>query len=357
MTYDLPENRFTKKIIESISKTLTSFIDEVEVNQTSIKRKQVTMSDSNKLEANTLIELEKLSEVAGKMRAAIQWIKSAPWYEQVGIYQATGIPYVMNSDSRYRALYQLYRELKKEQYHLKMRTSYSYQWKRSDKLYEIWGYIQLIKVLSGEKLAFVPDSGWIYNQDFDDNSQLIPELPSNTEVVFRRHHLRIHLVYEGLLPTQSRATSESNPLYTRGTHTCPDGRLDVYKDEIYIGSIIVDFKYRPRNSIWNEHLIYRGQQNEVMRQLISYGDNIYSNYIFGEVAGNPFVSRISPIQEVWAIYPNRYGLSRIHEYLDHKVSLVELVPGQENNHFAEKLNKSIDKLIQTCDFYSNILVK
>ncbi|SMQ81250.1 PD-(D/E)XK nuclease superfamily protein [Bacillus sp. OV166] len=293
----------------------------------------------------TLSELKKLGEVAGKMRGAIQWIKTAPWFESIGTYQSSDIPPVMNSDPRYRALYQLYRELKNEQFHLQIHQSYSYQWKRTDKLYEIWGYLQFIKTLAGGELGFVPEKGWLYSQTLDGNSLLVPTLPANTEVVFRKDELRMHLVYEALLPSQSRLTSMEDPLYTRGTHNCPDGRLDVYRNELFIGTIIFDFKYRPRNSIWNENLIVNNQQNEVMRQLVSYGDHLHSPYLFGD-GSHPLVSTLSPVQEVWAIYPNRYGTTGSKEYPDHKVSLIELTPGLDHTYFVEKLKLSIDKLVK-----------
>ncbi|MEH7378244.1 hypothetical protein [Neobacillus drentensis] len=89
------------------------------------------------------------------MRGAIQWIKTAPWFESIGTYQSSDIPPVMNSDPRYRALYQLYRELKNEQFQLQNHQSYS----GTDKLYEIWGYLQFIKTLAGEELGFVPEKG------------------------------------------------------------------------------------------------------------------------------------------------------------------------------------------------------
>ena len=335
VTFDLPENRLVKKIIESISKTLTGFIDSVEAMET----------PSGEDREITLKELEKLSGVAGKMRGAIQWIKTASWYERIGVYQSTSIPPVMNSDPRYRALYQLYRELNKEKAQVQIHQTYSYQWKRSDKLYEIWGYIQFIKCMIGEELAFVPESGWIYSQAVNMN---IPELPSNTEIVFRKDNLRAHLVYEAKLPTQSRLTTPKDPLYTRGTHTCPDGRLDVYKNEIFLGTIIFDFKYRPRNAIWNESLIQGKKQNEVMRQLVSYSDNIHSPYLFGG-GENRFISRISPVQEVWAIYPNRFGQSRSYDYPDYKVCLIEVTPGQVQGHLVKKIKESIDRLIITSE--------
>lgn len=157
--------------------------------------------------------MTKLGEVAGKMRRAIQWIKTAPWFDRIGTYQSSTIPPVMNSDPRYRALYQLYRELKNEQFLLQIHQSYSYQWKRTDKLYEIWGYLQFIKTLAGEGLRFVPEQGWLYSQTIDRKSMLVPTLHSNTQVVFRKEDVRIHLVYEAHLPSQSRLTSTKEPLY------------------------------------------------------------------------------------------------------------------------------------------------
>jgi hypothetical protein len=357
VTYDLPENRLAKKIIESISKTLTGFIDSVEITGSRLKKSDAVSAFQADVEKEiALKELERLSGVAGKMRGAIQWIKTAPWYESVGVYQDSGIPHVMNSDSRYRSLYQLYRELHQERFELQVHRSYSYQWKRSDKLYEIWGYIQLIKSLSGEELGYKAESGWMYSQDFTGNNLLIPALPSNTEVVLTKDNLRLHLVYEARLPTQSRLATARNPLYTKGTHTCPDVRLDVYKDELFIGTIIMDFKYRPRKSIWNEKLLSSGMQNEVMRQLVSYSDNIHSPYLFG-AAGNPFISRFSPVQEVWAIYPNRFGPSRVHEYTDHKLSLIELTPGQNHSLLTEKIKDSIDRIVKTYESIVNIMFK
>lgn len=345
VTFDLPENRLVKKIIESISKSLTGFIDSVDVMAQGLNHPQGAENEG------ILNEFEKLSGVAGKMRGAIQWIKSAPWYERVGVYQTTSIPHVMNSDPRYRALYQLYRELNKEHDQVGIHHSYSFQWKRSDKLYEIWGYIQFIRCLMGEELGFVPESGWIYSQEAN---LKIPELPPDTEIVFKKDNLRLHLVYEAKLPKQSRLTTTKKPLYTRGTHTCPDGRLDVYKDERFIGTIIFDFKYRPRNAIWDENLILSNKQNEVMRQLVSYSDNIHSPYLFGGEE-NPLIGRISPVQEVWAIYPNRFGQSRSYDYPDYKVSLIEVTPGQEQRHLTERIKAAIEKLVRTSQTILEIL--
>lgn len=344
--YDIPENRFAKKIIHSICQTLSEFVDAIELMEIKMKNSGPLGGYRTKQEKErTLSELNTLSDMARKMRGAFQWIRTAPWYESVGDYKSAVPPYVMNSDPRYRALYQLFRELKNDQIQFVMDKSYSYQWKRTDKLYEIWGFIQFIKALKAENVGYTPVKGWVYSENFDGQKLLIPTLPSGTEVVFSKDDIRVHLVYEALLPTQSRLTSEEKPLYTRGTHTCPDGRMDVYKKEAFIGSIIFDFKYRPRQSIWNQNLIYSNQPNGVMRQLVSYGDNLHSPYLFGE-ENNLFAGQFSPVQEVWAIYPNRYRSPSETEYPDHKLSLVELTPGFDNSHLAERISHAIDKLIQ-----------
>lgn len=344
--YDIPENRFAKKIINSVSQTLSDFIDAVEQMEHRLKSSSRSQDFRTKREKDrTLAELESLNEMARKMRGAIQWIKTAPWYESVGAYQSSVPPFVMNSDPRYRALYQLFRQLNSEQIQFVMDKSYSYQWKRTDKLYEIWGYLQFIKALGSEKAGYSPEKGWVFSENFDGHKLLIPTLPSGTDVVFRKDDVTVHLIYEALLPTQSKMTAKEKPLYTRGTHTCPDGRIDVYKTECFIGSIIFDFKYRPRQAIWNQNMICSNQQNGVMRQLVSYGDNLHSPYLFGEES-TLFAGQFSPVQEVWAVYPNRYRLPSIEEFPDHKLSLIELTPGFDNTHLIEKVTKAINRLIQ-----------
>jgi hypothetical protein len=109
--YDLPENRLSKKIIESISKTLKEFISEIEEIQ---KSRGTTLHLGIFPNDEIYFELGRLKGKAGKMKGAIQWIKTAPWYETVGSYRDSSIPFVMNSDSRYRALFQIYRELNNE---------------------------------------------------------------------------------------------------------------------------------------------------------------------------------------------------------------------------------------------------
>ena len=71
----------------------------------------------------------------------------------------------MISDVRYRTLYQVQRELKKEAAEIMIDKLFPYQWKRTDNLYEIWGFIQFVKILQDEQLGFEATGGWIYDEN------------------------------------------------------------------------------------------------------------------------------------------------------------------------------------------------
>lgn len=58
-----------------------------------------------------------------------------------------------------------------------------------------------------------------------------------------------------------------------------------------------------------------------------------------------FAGQVSPVQEVWAIYPNRYSSQYVDDFPDHKMCLIELTPGYDNSHLARKVSNAIDKLL------------
>lgn len=351
LLYDLPENRFVKKIISNVSQKLSVFIEAVEC----LKRDLVTESSKGSLRSEiekrrTLSELENITENAKKMRGAFHWIKTAAWYDQVNEHKAssTSIPHVMQSDSRYRALFQLYRELENEGKKQKLNQTYAYQWKRTDKLYEIWGFIKFIKLLSSDDHGFTPVKGWVFNDKLLNGRSLTNSLPGGTTIEFIKEDWKLKLVYEELLPTISNATTnQERPLFTRGTNTCPDTRLDVYKKEVYVGSLILDFKYRPVKYIWDQSLFLTNQPHKTMRQLISYADHLHSPHLFGNKnEEHPLIRFINPVQEVWALFPSRSATSHIGFDKDHKVRLLEFTPGFDQSHVSNELKKVLDGLME-----------
>ena len=52
------------------------------------------------------------------------------------------------------------------------------------------------------------------------------------------------MYYDAVVSERSIDTSMENPVFTRGMHRRPDGRLDIYVNGEYRKSIVFDCKYR-----------------------------------------------------------------------------------------------------------------
>jgi hypothetical protein len=351
--YDLPENRFVKRIIKSIISKLSEFIISIEAFQLQVQNelkelKLLSFDSSQQVEqkSNMLEELQNYLDKATKMRGAFNLIKTVPWYSEISDIQDTSIPHRMTTDVRYRTLYLVHQELKKEATDIIFDKNYTYQWKRTDKLYEMWGFLQFVKALQGEELGFRPISGWLYDQDANIENIMIPTIPSGTTITFQKGDIKIKLIYEGKLPSQSDGTNTENlPLYTNGTNNSPDGRLDFYQDYMYIGSLLFDMKYRPKSSIWDQSLVQTNAQTKTMKQLVSYAFNCRSQHLFGHRVNEFLRDSLRPVQEVWAIYPNRHGCCESKFYRDHGVRLVELTPTINNHHLVDELELIIQYYI------------
>jgi hypothetical protein len=352
--YDLPENRFVKRIVKSIVSKLSQFIVSVEAyqEQLSFELEELHLANfsqnQNVNQKTKIIEaLQQYLEKAAKMRGAFNLIKTAPWYGKISDIQNSSIPHKMTTDVRYRTLYLVQQELQKESIDISFDKNYSYQWKRTDKLYEMWGFLQFVKLLQHDELGFKPVSGWLYDQDAIIENIIIPTIPSGTTITFEKEDINIKLIYDGKLPSQSEGTNSENfPLYTNGTNNTPDGRLDFYQNKIYIGSLLFDMKYRPKHSIWDQTLVQTNVQTKTMKQLVSYAFNCRSQHLFASNLSEYLRDSVRPVSEVWALYPNRHGNSESKFYKDHGVRLVELTPTMDNNHLIQELDHIITYFIE-----------
>ncbi|ALC89412.1 hypothetical protein AM500_06155 [Bacillus sp. FJAT-18017] len=355
INYDLPENRLAKKIVKSLIATLSKFIVSVENYQKELAA-EIEALEQERFKTTSTISRKRLIlkdlgvylDKSTKMRGALNWFRTAPWYGEVNQRMEARIPHVMTTDVRYRTLYQVQRELNNETINISFDQEYMYQWKRTDKIYEIWGFLQFVKLLQHEELGFVPTGGWLYEMDNLIEDIIIPTIPPGTKITFGKENLTASLVYDGRIPSQSTETNmEKTPLYTRGTNNRPDGRLDLYEDGIYIGSLVFDFKYRPKGSIWKEDLISTNAQTTTMKQLVSYASNFSSSHLYGNRVNDYLRKRLRPVPEVWALYPKRLPSGASDYYEDHSVRLVELSPSFNNIHLVTELKEVINDIIQT----------
>lgn len=345
--YDLPENRWVKQLVNSLSKQLAEFFEVCDAQVIWARQELVQLSRySHQANTRSMIRdkengitvIRRYQADARKMANAFAMLRLAPWYGLVSDLPEWRLPQASTHDVRYHALYALHRDLQQESISVRLADSYSYQWKRSDYLYEFWCLIKLANRLV-QSQGFEAVGGWVFGAEFNPKEMLIPIIPAGSSIRFERDGLELVLVYDQELPHRSQDTVvPAAPLYAQGTHNRPDARIDFYGDGLYLGSLICDFKYRPVHRIWDDAAIGSNQRPKVMNQLISYGSQLNSLHLLGGVSR---WSGVRPVFEVWAFYPKGYDASPGAFYQDHNVRLLQLRPGSSLDHIDQNLERII----------------
>lgn len=354
VNYDLPENRWVKKTVLAFIKMLSEFIKVTQNQKIKLRNEMNELEGYASFQNNTQTLLNEKEEVytlvyeyhasAEKMINTLKMVQSSDWFHGVSTGIPSSLPSVMILDSRYRTLYQTFRECKNNTLSIKLDESYSTQWKRTDQLYELWGFLKIAQLLY-KKLHYEPH-GWIFSQGSNRNELLIPTLPSGTKISYQKEDVKLHLFYDSNLPFISEETSLfDTPIFTVANHNRPDGRIDVFYREDYYGSLIFDFKYRPKKYFWDETKVNSRQRTDTMRQLISYSSSCKSKFLFGgKMRG--LTMHINPIQEVWGFYPTSSGIVEEAEIKeDHNIRILQLSPGVDDEPIVKELEKVIDEII------------
>ncbi|WP_438317197.1 hypothetical protein [Sporosarcina sp. FA9] len=178
----------------------------------------------------------------------------------------------------------------------------------------------------------------------------VPYLNNNTKVIFKKGRVRIELVYDTRLPYKS-VPLEVCPLHAETSKNRPDLRIDVYDEEHYLGSILIDFKYRPLRNIWNNGPFNPKFDTTSKKQLLEYKNSIVSDHFFKD---SPLAKRINAVREVWAVYPeNPKNIENISNV--DRIRLVELTPQENNQYFINTLDKSLNDLIEESDMIKSLV--
>lgn len=351
--YDLPENRWIKKIIRHLTINLNDFIEALEEFQEDVEAEMRRLShwETNEGTKITLQQKRKVvqnliayRDVAQKMRKGLEIIKLAPWYTQVSHLYPTSISSVLMSDSRYFALYKLYKELQQENFEVSIDPEYAYQYKRTDKLYEIWGYLQVCEAI--KELDFEPMSGWIYDQDFDPQNILIPTLQAGSKINFVKDDLELRVTYDGALPYNSTETDIDYPIYTTASNNTPDGRIDFYKANSYIGTLIFDMKCRNLNSFFQEQYLRSSYRSKELTQLVSYATQCRSQFTSG-ISDPSFLKNYNPVFEVWTIHPRSSDNAAQSKFeQDHNLRFIKLAPASGNKILTKHLEEIIQEILK-----------
>lgn len=345
ISYDLKENQWLKRIIESYESELREFQLLIEISKQDLEAEIRTLqkygdnknTGERKAKRALLEHYKDYDLMAERILKISGIIKKQPWFKDISPVKDGLVPHQLVMDARYSVMYRLYQELNSNEFKIKFDTEYAYAWKLTNKLYEMWCFIKIAKMLTDSSLDF-DAKGWLFDQD--EMSLIIPSLKSGTCIKFSKANCVLKLYYDKNIPSTSAETDLlNNPIYTVNSHNKPDARLDIYVDDKYINSIIFEFKYRTINSFWNKNF-----STASYNQIISYRHNTISNFTKG--LAMPLAKEIRAVTEVWVLHPTgKSETSQLIEKSDEGIKLVRLKPNEDDSHIIEELKHSLEKCI------------
>lgn len=346
VTRDVEENRFARTLIVKLEKNLSFFMEDIQRHAGKIASRQEDLypyrrNREYKMGQQSLFHLDAYYEKAKKMRAVIRRVKEAPWFLEAKGPLPIAIPMTVFRDPRYSVLYRLHRAMEQPGDALDISDFYQFQWKRTDKLYELWCFLQFIKALSAK--------GWTIGEGpavlCEEGRYRLSSLEAGTEILLMRENWVIRLVYDGHIPSSAGDTDLAHPLYTNTSHRRPDLRMDCYKDGYYGGSLVADFKYRDIYNLWQDE----ERSSGIREQFNSYRD---MNTKYYRTLGETESLRDSrPVKEVWAVFPRETPpLSDT----DYSLRFVSLAPCRDSHG---RLADMLEDYIQSLDFETGVFAK
>ena len=338
ITRDVEENRFAKSILLALDHILQQFLEEIDGPIRRLEEKQAelrkyTWGLEYKTGEKALSRLSLYRRRARRIKDSISRVSRAPWFEEAGTATEGEVPMTVFMDPRYSVLYRLYKNLSDPAQSLDVSSFYQFQWKRTDKLYEMWSFLQFIKALTAK--------GWELEEGIsvirEERRYRLSSLESGTEIKLRREGEEVHLTYDGILPASSADTDrENHPLYTNNSHRQPDLRLDYYKGGLYYGSLVADFKYRDLLFLWQDET----RSASLRRQFNAYRD--MNTRFYRDLDETASLRDSRPVKEVWAVFPREIPGKSDEDY---SLRFIPLAPGLTGNHrLAEELENYLTSL-------------
>ncbi|MDO5292903.1 MAG: DUF2357 domain-containing protein [bacterium] len=328
VTYDIPANRMLKQMIVAYEKALDEFIGWLDGN--------------NKDAANM-----EMQQMAYKLRKLSASLKQKPWYKQVSSHVGHCTPHSFIMDARYNSIYQIYNKLRKNEVRTVVKPQYSYAWKRSSLLYEMWCFVKVCQIL-GTQYTLEEDS-WENAFGGDEDC---PVIKTGTTIRFYNDEVELFVQYDRTLPQNENQTSIYDPLYmvkmeNGGVdHNKPDITIQMYSREYgcYMGSIVLECKYRKVCSFWRWD-----SDRSSIGQLQTYFNNSRSTYLYEDM-GQRFNS--NPVHQVIVLTPDYRG-DEVEEYKDFNIKVKSLKPSKSEEFFdgmKQVLSKNVEKALDDCRF-------
>lgn len=340
VNYDIQDNRILKSIVLDYENRLNSFLELLAELQNYTDDFSPVKTEQYKNEwENSILEFTNVSQ---KLKKITSLLKTKEWYFEIKNISQAYIPHSFIMDTRYNTLYQMHLELKRKNFRIQFDPQFSYTWKRSSYLYEMWCYFKIIHLLSNDYQLNSMDWSEVFSGKI-----LFPFLKVGTCIRFRRDQVELQVVFDKPLPLENGKTDKKSPLYVAKTHEYsrthnrPDILLNIYdvKKDWYLGSIVLECKYRKIYSFWSE----TNNQRSSLGQLQAYYNNTRSDYLLGGL-GKSFNMR--PVKKVIVLTPDVQGDGKSQD--DFSILVKGFKPSSTdewNQALMNEINDSIKELV------------
>lgn len=314
LDYDIAENRMLRIMTETFLNKLIDFSGYTEDPQLSGGRMQV------------------FTKIVRRYRRLLTALQNTGWYQDIAVTQLHTVPQALLSDNRYYMIYRLYLALKRDHIGVTMQEIYRLSYQKSSFLYELWCYFKLRHVLE----EFATETAREESYEVAEDGSLA--LRDGSRVWYENAKVRLALVYNQTLGQRGEDTTR-DPLYFATSHNGknhnhPDLLLHIFSKRTgwYIGSIILECKYRKIPQIW-------GRERSSLGQLETYYKNACSDETYG---GNGKMLRTHPVRGVMALTPDTVTPPLHSESFP--LETFALRPGNRNSTRAE-LSAHIQELV------------
>lgn len=321
ISYHTAENQFLKMLLRKWEKRLKG-----------IQKKIKIFLGMPKGYLNKEVLLE-YSRYLAYLLQVMEQFKDLDWFKNIEGVPPQELSNAFFMDYHYGYLYRLERlmlsdSVKEQDIEPLVRN---HTWKPSSQLYEMWCYL---------KLCHIFEENWYTQRNLEQCFSLdegIPELFSGCFMEYEKENLKIRISYNQKIPKSSHDCDyETTPYYMLNTHVQPDMVIHIYEKNrnLYLGSIVLECKYRRVNSFWN------GTTMSSREQIMSYWTGSKSGYylgMYGELLD------IRPVECVYVLTPQEIQ----EEKYDGKIQLMEMRPGEEEG--IRSVYAALEEKIQECE--------
>lgn len=339
IVYDIQENRLLKKIVKAYDEKLAHFIDVI-YSTLNYRKQRLTRYPKHSLYDEKYIQgLESYLATAEKLKKITNIIKSAEWFQTVKNPEDMFIPHSFAVDSRYGSLYRMYSEMNKRNFSVQLDPQYSYSWKKSSSLYEMWCYICICRSFLQEYTEV-----GLRVQDIFMKDHLFPFLKSGTKILLENEDSAVEIIYDSVLPKKSEQVKlYGHPLYITGKHTRPDICINMYskKSGWYVGSFIIECKYRSLKAFWY------GNTWSSREQIKAYHNDSKSPLFF-----NGFLDLFTSSRPVLHVFTFTPDIFDEREYSDDQVTLLTFRPTRDRNIVEKVCERLIDEVSNAVNEYT-----